>query len=165
VNKWFKKQYRTDADAKLDEIDPNRPEPAPIDNENEEIAPPTDRSHMIGPLPGGHRPIKGGYWFIREIYTAEVNAAIAKDKEKLARPPGEDFDVPLGQRPRMLEDPMRDPAMATVRYPPRQPLTPALQVLPRPSGPPLEAKPLDPDQSPPTGLASLPSRTWPYPMT
>jgi len=34
---------------------------------------------------GGDRPLKGGYWFVREMYGAEVDAAIAKDKEKLGR--------------------------------------------------------------------------------
>ena len=31
---------------------------------------------------GGHRPLKGGYWFIREKYRDEIAAAIARDKEK-----------------------------------------------------------------------------------
>jgi hypothetical protein len=165
VNKWFKKQYRTDADAKLDEIDPNRPEPAPIDNEDESVAPPTDRSHMTGPLPGGHRPLKGGYWFIREMYKPEVDAAIAKDKEKMLRPPRGELEYPMAPGPSrsmMMEDPMRDPTMgmAGSRQPPGHP---TLQVLPLPPGPPLEA--LDPDQSRPTFPPPLPSRTWPYPPT
>ena len=82
MNKWFKKQYRTDTDAQLDERDPSRNEPPPIDNDNENVAPATDRRHLPGPFPGGHRPLKGGYWFIREKYRNEIAAAIARDKEK-----------------------------------------------------------------------------------
>jgi len=73
----------------LDEIYPNRPEPSPIDNEDESVAPPTDLSYMpIRPI-GGDRPLKGCYWFVREKYRAEVDAAIAKDKEELGRPQAE----------------------------------------------------------------------------
>ena len=166
MNKWFKKQYRTDADSKLDEIDPNRPEPSPIDNDDESVAPPTDRSHMSIPVAGGHRPLKGGYWFIREMYRAEVDAAIAKDKGKLAGPRAE-LEAPLGppppRPPMMLEDPRSETTTSMVSHS-RQPFEqPGLPDLPRPPGPPVD--PLDSDQPRPTFPPAPPSRTWPYPPT
>ena len=82
VNKWFKKQLRTDSDEKLDRRDPNRAEPPPIDNDEDVVAPATDHSYRRGEVEGGHRPLKGGYWFIREKYRDEIAAAIARDKEK-----------------------------------------------------------------------------------
>ena len=82
MNKWFKKQYRTDADAKLDESDPDHIDPPPIDNNGEKFAPATERDPAQGHFRGGSRPLKGGYWFIREKYRAEVEDAIAKDKER-----------------------------------------------------------------------------------
>jgi hypothetical protein len=82
VNPWFKKQYRTDADAKLDESDPDHIDPPPIDNEGEQVAPATERDPAQGHLRGGSRPLKGGYWFIREKCRAAVEDAIAKDKER-----------------------------------------------------------------------------------
>lgn len=82
VNKWFKKQHRTDTDAKLDEIDPNRREPKPIDNDAEAVAPATHRDRRTSNLPGGDRPLKGGYWFVREKYRAEAVAAVRRDKER-----------------------------------------------------------------------------------
>jgi len=82
VNKWFKKQYRTDADAKLDESDPDHIDPPPIDNDGEQVAPATERDPGQGHFRGGSRPLKGGYWFIREIWGQEVEDAIAKDKER-----------------------------------------------------------------------------------
>jgi hypothetical protein len=82
VNKWFKKQHRTDTDAKLDEIDPNRREPKPIDNDAEAVAPATHRDRRTVNLPGGDRPLKGGYWFVREKYRAEAAAAVRRDKER-----------------------------------------------------------------------------------
>jgi hypothetical protein len=87
VNKWFKKQHRTDTDARLDERNPNRYEPPPmdadIDNEGKPVtvAPATHRDRSNLGL-GGNRPLKGGYWFIRERYKKEVAEAVAKDKEK-----------------------------------------------------------------------------------
>ena len=82
MNKWFKKQYRTDADAKLDETNPDHMDPPPIDNDSEQVAPATERGVGQGRIPGGSRPLKGGYWFIREKYRAEVEDAIAKDKAR-----------------------------------------------------------------------------------
>lgn len=82
MNKWFKKQYRTDADAKLDESNPDHIDPPPIDNDGEQVAPATERDPGQGHFRGGSRPLKGGYWFIREKYRAEVEDAIAKDKER-----------------------------------------------------------------------------------
>ena len=82
MNKWFKKQYRTDADAKLDETNPDHIDPPPIDNDGEQVAPATERDLGQGHFRGGSRPLKGGYWFIREKYRAEVEEAIAKDKER-----------------------------------------------------------------------------------
>jgi hypothetical protein len=82
VNKWFKKQYRTDADAKLDESEPHRFEPPPIDNDSQNVAPPTQRDPRMGQFRGGTRPLKGGYWFIRERFQDEIADAIARDKEK-----------------------------------------------------------------------------------
>ena len=87
MNKWFKKQHRTDADARLDKANPNRYEPPPmdadIDNEGRPVtvAPATRRDRSDLTL-GGNRPLKGGYWFIRERYKKEVAEAVAKDKEK-----------------------------------------------------------------------------------
>ena len=82
MSKWFKKQHRTDADAKLDESNPDRIDPSPIDNDGEQVAPPTERTPAQGHVDGGSRPLKGGYWFIREKYQAEVMEAIARDKEQ-----------------------------------------------------------------------------------
>ena len=82
MNKWFKKQHRTDADAKLDESDPDHIDPPPIDNDGEQVAPATERDPAQYHFGGGSRPLKGGYWFIREKYRAEVEDAIAKDKER-----------------------------------------------------------------------------------
>jgi len=45
-------------------------------------APATERDPVQGHIRGGSRPLKGGYWFIREKYRAEVEDAIAKDKEQ-----------------------------------------------------------------------------------
>ena len=87
MNKWFKKQHRTDTDARLDERNPNRYEPPPmdpdIDNEGKPVtvAPATHRDRSDLGV-GGDRPLKGGYWFIRERFKKEVADAIAKDKEK-----------------------------------------------------------------------------------
>ena len=166
MNKWFKKQYRTDADSKLDEIDPNRPEPPPIDNDDESVAPPTDRSHMSIPVPGGHRPLKGGYWFIREMYRAEVDAAIAKDKEKLGRPRAEleaPVAPPSSRPPMMMEDPRQETVIPMVGHSRQSSVQPGLPDLPRPRGTPVD--PLGTDQPRPTFPPPPPSRTWPYPPT
>jgi len=82
VNRWFKKQSRTDADAKLDETEPDRDEPRPIDDDTESVAPPTSRKHGVQ---GGDRPLKGGYWFIRERYRQEVEEAVARDNSRLVK--------------------------------------------------------------------------------
>ena len=74
VRKWFKKQLRTGVDAYLDETEPNQQDPPPIDNDDESVALPTDRSHRSIPPPGGNRPLKGGYWFIPEKFGTEVPA-------------------------------------------------------------------------------------------
>jgi len=140
VNKWFKKQHRTDADSTLDKINPNRPEPPPIDNDDEKVAPSTDRSHMSTPPPGDNRPLKGGYWFIREMYRAEVDAAIAKYKEKLGRPRPE-LEARLGphpsRSPMMLEAPRQEtvPVVGHSRQRSEQPMLPDLT---RPPGPQLD---------------------------
>lgn len=81
MNKWFKKQLRTDADAKLDEVEPDRDEPLPIDKDSEAVAPPTCR--RTDGIQGGNRPVKGGYWFIRERYRQEVEETVAKDKARM----------------------------------------------------------------------------------
>ena len=87
MNKWFRKQYRTNADARLDEEDPDRYEPPPIDDDSDSegkavtVAPPT-RRNQEGEIIGGTRPLKGGYWFIREKFRNEVAEAVARDKEK-----------------------------------------------------------------------------------
>jgi hypothetical protein len=88
VNKWFKKQYRTDADARLDEEEPGRYEPPPVDEDTDSdgkavtVAPPTRRVQPEGAIQGGTRPLKGGYWFIRERFRNEVSEAVARDKER-----------------------------------------------------------------------------------
>jgi hypothetical protein len=88
VNKWFKKQYRTDADARLDEEEPGRYEPPPVDEDTDSdgkavtVAPPTRRAQQEGAIQGGNRPLKGGYWFIREKFRNEVTEAVARDKER-----------------------------------------------------------------------------------
>jgi len=69
-------------DAKLDETDPYRQEPPPLDLDNQKVASATDHSHVRGRLPGGIRPLKGGYWFIRQKYLHEALEAVAKDKAK-----------------------------------------------------------------------------------
>jgi len=53
---------------------------------------------MSVPLSGCNRPLKGGYWFIREMYRAEVDAAIAKDLEKSGRH-GQNSRLPWGRPP------------------------------------------------------------------
>jgi hypothetical protein len=85
VNKWFKKQYRTDADARLDEIEPGHIDPPPLDHDVDNqgrrvtVAPPTRREQQSG----GIRPLKGGYWFIRDQYRQEAEEAVARDKERV----------------------------------------------------------------------------------
>lgn len=80
MNRWFKKQQRTAADAMLDETDPEREEPWPIDMDKAHVSPPTFRSeNHVG---GGSRPIKGGYWFIREDYVHEVEDAVERDRRR-----------------------------------------------------------------------------------
>jgi len=85
VNKWFKKQYRTDADARLDEIEPGHIDPPPLDHDVDNqgrrvtVAPPTRREQQSG----GVRPLKGGYWFIRDRYRQEAEEAVARDKERV----------------------------------------------------------------------------------
>ena len=87
MNQWFKKQHRTDTDAKLDERNPNRYEPPPMDadfdNEGRPIiVAPATRRERSNLTVGGDRPLKGGYWFIREKYKEEAARAVAKDKER-----------------------------------------------------------------------------------
>ena len=65
-------------------MDPNRDEPPPIDIDEHVLAPATDHSCRRDRgevVPGCQRPLKGGYWFIREKYRHEIEAAIARDKE------------------------------------------------------------------------------------
>jgi len=82
----------------LDESDPNRWELSPIDIEDETIAQPTNRSHISGHVPGGSGLLRGTYWFIREMYKAEIEAAIAKDKRE-TRPHEESALAPAMPRP------------------------------------------------------------------
>ena len=82
MNRWFKKQSRTDADAKLHETEPDRDEPRPVDDDEENVAPPTSRPHGVQ---RGDRPLKGGYLFIRERYRQEVEEAVASDKSRLVK--------------------------------------------------------------------------------
>ncbi len=89
MNKWFRKQYRTDADAKTDARDPNRRAPTPIDDDDSDsdgkatsVAPPATH---LNPEEGAMRPLKGGYWFIRDRFKGEVAEAIAKDRERWER--------------------------------------------------------------------------------
>ena len=164
MKKWFKKQYRTDADSKLDEIYPNRLETPPIDNDNEKVALSTDHSHMSTPLPGGDRPLKGGYWFIREMYKAEVDAAIAKDKKswmtttRIRSSPGAPSRSPI-----ILQAP-RQETVPVVRNSGQSSQQPGLPDSPRPPGRLLD--PLDTlDKPRPTFPHAPPSRTWSYPPT
>jgi len=89
VNKWFRKQYRTDADAKADDLDPNREAPPPIDDDEDNtgkpisVAPPTQHGG-VSEL-GGPRPLKGGYWFIRDRYREEALETVRKDKERFEK--------------------------------------------------------------------------------
>lgn len=80
VNNWFKKQCRTAADTKLDNIDPFHLDPSPIDRDTDLVSPATFRD-----LPSSsNRPVKGGYWFIRDKYQDEVKAAIERDIKEMA---------------------------------------------------------------------------------
>lgn len=87
MNKWFKKQHRTDTDARLDKKNPNRYKPPPmdadVDNEGRPItvAPATHRDRLSVGL-GGNRPLKGGLF---ERYRQEAAEAVAGDKEKSER--------------------------------------------------------------------------------
>ena len=66
-------------DEKLDKTEPDRSEPPPIDNDDDPVAPATDHSYRRGDVKGGYRPLKGGYWFIREKYRDEIAKAIMED--------------------------------------------------------------------------------------
>ena len=61
-----RRKIRTDADAKLDEYEPDHIDPPPIDNDGEKIAPATEREPGQGHFRCSSRPLKGGYCFIRE---------------------------------------------------------------------------------------------------
>ena len=148
----------------MDEIRPNRLEPPPIDNDDESVAPPTKRSPSSIHLPGGQRPLKGGYWFIREMYRAEVDAAIAKDKEKLIRPPAE-LEAPLGLAALVHRMALEDQGRHTpiVSQSRRASEISALPGLTVPEGPPVD--PLDPNQRRPRFGCPPLSITWPFPPT
>jgi hypothetical protein len=100
TNKWFSKQYRTDADSKADKKDPDRRVPPPPDPSDDigpngkplRVAPP-DR--LPGVSEGGERPLKGAYWFVPQKYYKEVKEAITKDRnraKKLRQEQGMDAD-------------------------------------------------------------------------
>jgi len=75
---WLKLQIRTFADVNLDERDPFRRDPCPID-ENKDLMP----SETLRDLQAGSsRTVKGGYWGVRAKYYAVVVAAIEKDKRR-----------------------------------------------------------------------------------
>jgi hypothetical protein len=86
VNKWFRKQYRTAADAELDEMYPDRTAADPPDQDTDsqgkpiKVAPP--EIHTSEGQSGETRPLKGGYWFIRPMYRDEVAEAIRVDKDR-----------------------------------------------------------------------------------
>jgi hypothetical protein len=86
VNKWFKKQPRTDADARLDKINPTHVDPLPIDTDEDgnqvRVAPPMVRQNLPGHTAGRIRPLKGGYWFIPECHHKEVQEAINRVSTK-----------------------------------------------------------------------------------
>ena len=72
----------SDTDEKLDKTEPHRSEPRPIDNDEDPVAPATDHSYRGWNVKGGYRPLKGGYWFIRQKYRDEIAKAIMEDIEK-----------------------------------------------------------------------------------
>lgn len=128
MNKWFKKQHRTDTDARLDEKNPNRYEPPPMDADLDSegrpitVAPATHRDRASMAL-GGNRPLKGGYWFIRERYKQEVAEAVAKDKEKsekLRLEREEEERVLQQSRQSRQPSPRRIPGHRTSRQPHRR---------------------------------------------
>ena len=68
-------------------IHPNRYESPPLDADvDSEVRPVTVASathhDRASTGLGGNRPLKGGYWFIRERYRQEAAEAVARDKEK-----------------------------------------------------------------------------------
>ena len=74
---WFGKQYRTKIDAFLDEIDPHRIVPPPIEPDSDgEVAPATSGVHAMD----ASCVLKGTYWFIRKRYRKEVKRAIRRNK-------------------------------------------------------------------------------------
>lgn len=164
MNKWFKKQYRTDADAKLDEMNPDHVDPEPIDLDRDEVAPPTKRAPQGGgQFQGGMRPLKGGYWFIREKYREAAAEAIRRDKERYAQ-----------TRQELLEEERR--AHYGLRIHSRQPSPPpapagalTMSVQPRPSGhhPPYGYDPhigAEAERTPPYGRGgSMPHHYLRYP--
>jgi len=117
---------------------------------------------MSNPLLGGNRPVKGGYWFIREQFRIEVDAAIAEDNKKLETPQAEvkaslDLGPPASSHPMPLEDPMQETAFAMVSRPQQpfeRPQLPGLSNLLRP---PVDLS--DPNQGRPTFPPRPPSRT------
>ena len=64
----------------MDAADPNHREASPFDTDSESVAPATVREQPNGDFPGGSRPLKGKYWFVRRKYRAEAKGAVAKDK-------------------------------------------------------------------------------------
>lgn len=154
MNKWFKKQFRTDADARLDEIEPDHVDPPPIDNDLDSagrrvtVAPPTRRVQQ----PGGIRPLKGGYWFIRDRYRREVEETVARDKERTERTRQDKEEEELEERQQLqLEQTMMRHSRHVT---PQQMLPPPPHIMhstapPGPSSTPSQSQPPPPPPHPP----------------
>ena len=88
MNKWFRNQYRTDADAKADEKDPSRRVSLPYDPPYDikadgrplDIAPADEHPENSE---GGRRPLKGGYWYVPQMYYTELKKNIIRDIERV----------------------------------------------------------------------------------
>jgi hypothetical protein len=86
-------------------LEPDHVDPPPLDLDIDysgrtvTVAPPTRRFEQ----PGGIRPLKGGYWFVRERYRDEVQETIAQDKERLEKKRQEKEEEQEEGRLRLLE--------------------------------------------------------------
>ena len=82
ANKWFKKQYRTDADAEADELDPCRCVDPPCDDDYDVDGEPllVASADVHGPEVRGRRTLNGTYRFVRKMYVTEIEKALLEDE-------------------------------------------------------------------------------------